>query len=154
MSADERVKLHAQGERDSMRRLERKRVATHPAFNAADLPDADSCAPLELALRQAEVLAHAAHTAPEVSADSHAASMTAADGDVDGERWFIVAGDIDAAEWLSSDADVLEEFSLEHGIGHGGPGWYYWSTEYPEEGAAGPYATRAEAIAAMSESYQ
>lgn len=152
MSADERVKIHAQRERDSVRRFERERVAAHPAFDSRNLPGADSREPLELALVQAGSKTERSDATADVATDSHAASMTAAAGDVDGERWFIV-GDFDPAEWLTVDADVLEEFKLEHAIGHGGPGWYYWSTEYPEEGAAGPYATRAEAIAAMSESY-
>lgn len=37
--------------------------------------------------------------------------------------------------------------------GHGGPGWYYYDTEYPEEGCVGPYATEAEARAAARAAY-
>ncbi len=36
---------------------------------------------------------------------------------------------------------------------HGGPGWYYYDTEYPEEGSCGPYATEAEARAAARAVY-
>ncbi len=35
---------------------------------------------------------------------------------------------------------------IEYGAdGHDGPGWYFWSEEYPEEGSSGHYATREEA---------
>jgi len=36
--------------------------------------------------------------------------------------------------------------SAEYGTdGHGGPGWYYWDSDYLDEGSVGAFATRAEA---------
>jgi hypothetical protein len=32
--------------------------------------------------------------------------------------------------------------------GHSGAGWYYFETEYPEEGSAGPYESQAQATIA------
>lgn len=29
---------------------------------------------------------------------------------------------------------------------HSGPGWYYWDSEYPDEGSVGPFTTREEAL--------
>ena len=29
--------------------------------------------------------------------------------------------------------------------GHDGPGWYFYESEYPDEGSFGAYATRADA---------
>jgi hypothetical protein len=36
--------------------------------------------------------------------------------------------------------------SVEYGTdGHDGPGWYYWDTDYLDEGSVGGFATREEA---------
>lgn len=40
-------------------------------------------------------------------------------------------------------------FSVEYFLsGHSGAGWYWFDTEYPEEGASGPYSTMALCIIA------
>lgn len=36
---------------------------------------------------------------------------------------------------------------------HDGPGWYYWDTDYPDEGSVGSFATKAEAVAHAAEVY-
>lgn len=54
-------------------------------------------------------------------------------------------------------ADPLPDFDdpapaiLTHSTsGHDGPGWYYWSEEYPDEGSCGAFETREEAIAHLT----
>ena len=38
---------------------------------------------------------------------------------------------------------------------HAGVGWYYWDSEYPEEGSVGAFATREEALVhAMEAGYE
>lgn len=34
---------------------------------------------------------------------------------------------------------------------HGGPGWYWWESDIPEEGSYGPFATEAAAVKSVNE---
>ena len=38
--------------------------------------------------------------------------------------------------------------------GHDGPGWYYWETEYPDEGSTGAFPTPETAEAHALDNYQ
>jgi hypothetical protein len=36
---------------------------------------------------------------------------------------------------------------------HDGPGWYYWDTDYPDEGSVGAFESKEECVAHASEAY-
>jgi hypothetical protein len=36
---------------------------------------------------------------------------------------------------------------------HDGPGWYYWDTDYPDEGSVGSFATKEECVAHAADAY-
>jgi len=49
--------------------------------------------------------------------------------------------------WEEDEADEIEYVCIERwgSEAHGGPGWYYYWEEYPDEGSCGPYETWEEA---------
>jgi hypothetical protein len=50
------------------------------------------------------------------------------------------------------DSQTEAEVSYSSG-GHDGPGWYYWDSEYPEEGAVGAFESFEEAARHAAQSY-
>jgi len=45
-------------------------------------------------------------------------------------------------------------FAVEHFVdGHDGDGWYYWDSEYPEEGSVGAFESLEAAVKHAAESY-
>ena len=47
----------------------------------------------------------------------------------------------------------MSSVTIDYCEGHSGRGWYWWDSEYPEEGSQGPYPTYDAAVASGIEAY-
>lgn len=80
------------------------------SLDPRDLASGDSSSALELALAPPELEALPLHAGDDALGDGgHRDSVATKDQDAQGERWFIIAGDVDAAEYS--------------GLLHDGEGW-------------------------------
>jgi len=63
-----------------------------------------------------------------------------------------LAGTVSSANWREPDADPFREsdycfeFFDDAYDADDGPGWYWWSVDYSDEGVLGPFDTRDEAV--------